>query len=814
MKRITKIICAVLAGVLSLSLLVACNGNSTGGNGSSVNLDKGYTYSKQNTDGLMQFYSSDSSLDAFLNEYMERHLRYSDKAIGDMKLGQTSTAWKEWEAMSTMWMNTGAIGYSPKENLKNFLTSIYQDDFGYIWIDNGTNETDWGQSWQFPSASHSSGKNHTYFNSKSAAAMTKSWKAYTDKGTGFGLVAGDGSATDYIYVPGSDITSATFETIVTKSDSVGEANELIGDMAVPYCAPFLEINLSVIDEDSLGHTEQVEEINVYWQVNNSGKYDNDHKVSYSEFSSTYSEVMSTSTRIVFPMYAHPNWGTSETDVITGMKIEILFKNGINAQVKLDRVALAFDGRQVNNNSIFVAAAAYYYKFSQDNEWLSQNISKIRKAMQFLFTYCTKEGEPLMTTENFVGHDGSSNYDRIAQGKWSAGVGHGIGDGYWDCISNPNVNSYTNIYYFKALKSMAYLEQIAADTGINDSTEVKALKPDVTGYETYTETAQSLEQKINEFIPRFREYFWNETTGRFCLGYLDDNDAGLVAGALDKTVDFGYTKYNQDAIDLGLATEEQAESIISWINGERVVEGDTSTGTDIYKYKFAPRYSTKVNNYQYWFNYNGTSSGSYAWDKQIINGGTALQNAYYDLSAELSVNGTDSAFTKLKRIQSWYEEVKEAGGTGTSFYRDYYVMEGIQPQGGNKSGVVGVDYEFIEATLLYASVPILFFGLDSTAVNTLSITPSLPENLTYWKMENLSYGDIVYDLSIGSDFVQINSVSAANNYKLQVTLPKPEGNFTVRQHDRILTEGTDYVVVGDTVVITVPFTNGRIQTVVA
>ena len=189
MKRITKIICAVLAGVLSLSLLVACNGNSTGGNGSSVNLDKGYTYSKQNTDGLMQFYSSDSSLDAFLNEYMERHLRYSDKAIGDMKLGQTSTAWKEWEAMSTMWMNTGAIGYSPKENLKNFLTSIYQDDFGYIWIDNGTNETDWGQSWQFPSASHSSGKNHTYFNSKSAAAMTKSWKAYTDKGTGFGLVA-------------------------------------------------------------------------------------------------------------------------------------------------------------------------------------------------------------------------------------------------------------------------------------------------------------------------------------------------------------------------------------------------------------------------------------------------------------------------------------------------------------------------------------------------------------------------------------------------------------------------------------------------
>lgn len=802
MKKITKIASAALSACLACSFLAACGGG--GGEGITVpDLNNGYTYTKQSTDGLMQFYSSDSGLDAFLNEYMERHLRYSDRAVDNLKVGDASSAWKEWEAMSVMWMNTGAIGYSPKENIKNALTNIYQDDFGFIWVDNGTSETDWGQSWEFPSDNHSSGKNHTYFDETRAAAVTTGWKAYTDVSDGYGVVPGDGTSTDYIYVDGSDITSATFETLSS-----------IGDMAVPFCAPFLEINLTLIDRDSLGHSEQIEDINVYWQLNGSGGYDEQHKVSYSSFSSNYTEVFPTSSRIVFPMYAHANWGKSETDTVTGMKIEILFKNGINAQVKIDRIALAFDGRQINNNSAFLSAAAYCYKYTQDEEWLEQNLPKFRKAMQFYFTYCTQEGEELATKANFVGHDGSSNYGRIAQGQWSAGVGHGIGDGYWDCISNPLIDAYTNIYYYKALQAMAYLEGAAAEAGISSSEEVRALKPDVSGYESYSQTQAGLEQKAEAVAERFREYFWNEETGRFCLGYLNDDDAGLLAGALDKTVDFGYTKYNQEAVDLGLATQQQAESIMSWINGERTVAGDTSTGEDIYRYEFAPRFSTKVNDYQYWFNYNGTPSGSYAWDKQIINGGASLQNAYYDLAAEMAVNGTESAFGKLKNLQSWYEKVKEVGGTGTSFYRDYYLLEGVTPQGNGRSGVVGVDSEFVEATLLYASVPLLFFGLDSTAAGTLNIAPALPDSLTFWKMENVTFGDVMYDVTVGKNFVQINSVSAQNDYKVCVSLPKPSGSFTVRQHDRVLEEGKDYTVQGDKVVITVPLTNGRIQTVSA
>ena len=160
MKKITKIASAALSACLACSFLAACGGG--GGEGITVpDLNNGYTYTKQSTDGLMQFYSSDSGLDAFLNEYMERHLRYSDRAVDNLKVDDASSAWKEWEAMSVMWMNTGAIGYSPKENIKNALTNIYQDDFGFIWVDNGTSETDWGPGWEFPSDNPNSGEDQT-----------------------------------------------------------------------------------------------------------------------------------------------------------------------------------------------------------------------------------------------------------------------------------------------------------------------------------------------------------------------------------------------------------------------------------------------------------------------------------------------------------------------------------------------------------------------------------------------------------------------------------------------------------------------------
>ena len=78
-KLLCKFACVALSVCLVCGVAYGCSPDTTGGNVNppdpGIDLNNGYTYTKQNDDGLMQFYSSDESLDSFLNEYMRRHLR-------------------------------------------------------------------------------------------------------------------------------------------------------------------------------------------------------------------------------------------------------------------------------------------------------------------------------------------------------------------------------------------------------------------------------------------------------------------------------------------------------------------------------------------------------------------------------------------------------------------------------------------------------------------------------------------------------------------------------------------------------------------
>ncbi len=847
--KFKKLICVILSCVMTSILFAGCKDGADETLKIKVpDLSRDYVYQKQNNDSLMQFYSSDESLDSFINEYMERHLRYSDNAVDDLKIGESKGVWKEWEAMSVIWMNTAGIGYSPKESIGNWFSNIVQDDFGYIWVDNGSDPaTSWGQSWQFPNMAHSGNANSkeyyntSYFNGlnniggahNGSNELTALWTGVSNTGINGCLKKNTTDYYDYMVINGSDMRSVTFtyETPQSSKDAAEEEAQSYAKpyMATPFCSPFLEIDLSLTDFDSLGKTNQVEDIYIYWKGGSGIKntsWDNEHMVKYSEFSSNYDPFFASSKHIVFPMYAHRNWGKSAglDDAVTDMKIIIQFKNGINAEVKLEEVTFAFDGRQVNNNSVYLAAAAYYFMYTQDTAWLEKNLDKLRKTMQFLLTYCRGQIQELITVEEFVGHDGSSNYDYYAwkdengfAGNYTnTGTGSGIGDGYWDCLSYPAVSLYCNIYYYKALKAMLYLEDMARAAEVSSQNTVVVKTADMSGLSQYSETVETLKSKEAAFKTKFQDYFWNEETGRFHLGYLSASDKGVTAGVLDEIVDYGFTTFNEKAVELELATDEQAVSIMSWINGGRKVETDTADNStakkSIYLYEFAPRWTTKQNDYQYWFRFSGTSA-AFKWDVQIQNGGTAVHCAYYDLAAENAVNGPDASFAKLKNIQAWYEKVKAAGGTGTNFYRTFYTKRGIILQGGNSSGVLGLDKEFIEAAIVPAAIPVIFFGLGSTEYKTLNVTPNLPPALSFWKMENLMFAAIEYDLSIGPDFVQLNNVgSGAEGYYVSVTLDAPESEFTVRQHDRVLTKDTDYSVSGGKVIIKAPFTNGRIQIV--
>ena len=108
-----------------------------------------------------------------------------------------------------------------------------------------------------------------------------------------------------------------------------------------------------------------------------------------------------------------------------------------------------------------------------------------------------------------------------------------------------------------------------------------------------------------------------------------------------------------------------------------------------------------------------------------------------------------------------------------YKRQNYTDIGIQ--GGPSGGTIGVDYEFLEAALLFAAVPDAYFGMDTSYDDTLVFQPSLPDAMDFWKMENLTFSGYYYDVSVGQFFVQISGVNEYREgqgdvYKRQAVLP--------------------------------------------
>jgi hypothetical protein len=73
-----------------------------------------------------------------------------------------------------------------------------------------------------------------------------------------------------------------------------------------------------------------------------------------------------------------------------------------------------------------------------------------------------------------------------------------------------------------------------------------------------------------------------------------------------------------------------------------------------------------------------------------------------------------------------------------------------------AGEVGLDREFLESFLPVSAVAYGFFGIEANG-NTLTVAPQLPADLSYWKMENLAFNFVKYDLTIYENAIQLNNV---------------------------------------------------------
>jgi len=323
-----------------------------------------------------------------------------------------------------------------------------------------------------------------------------------------------------------------------------------------------------------------------------------------------------------------------------------------------------------------------------------------------------------------GHEGRSGV-RWVDGKKMIVRGEGIGSNYWDLLPFGGEDALATIYYYDAVLDLAELEeQIAAHPEWNIAVGADAFN------------AADLRRHADEVRAYGRKRFWNERTGRF--GTVD------LGGVLH---DYGFTFLNNEAVYYGFASPEQAASIHAWLAGQRTVEGDTSTGPDIYHWRFGPRSTTKRNIDYYFWGWSAPESIPFGY--QVQDGGAVLGFSFHDLMARLMTAGPDDAVKRLSEICTWFDETQAAGG-----YRAYYSdpKRGTL-QGGGPPGGLGLDREFFESILVPQVMLYGFLGFKPT-VSGCEIAPRLPAAWPSLTVTRIRLHEHVLDILVQGKSIQV------------------------------------------------------------
>ncbi len=784
------------------------------------------SYSKSSAE-LLRFTSSDEDLDFFLNDYFKRHSGYVDANGLDQKVNSVTAGvsakqffWQEWNSMSYYWYNS-YDGYETDRiaGLREILENIPVDDYGYVWQETDvvrdamstTNTGEHRMGWPFPTAYNVKGTSWDF----NGDARENLWSGRYSIGNE--------------YYENSDFSMANglLSTNVNGVSSI-EFTSPEEDAVLAYYSPLLEIDLRMYTADCAN----IDDVIVHYTT----EFDDEWKsVSVKEkafINYAYTPIYE---HILFlPMYAEEAWKSDKEceTYIHQVRVEIKAKEGttLNGKFSLSYVRPTFDTRHVNNNSIFISSLRQDYDYTGDMEFLKANITKARKAINFYMEMYDEERH-LNDQSYLVGHDSDkTNRDKNKRTAMS------LGNGYWDISFMTKYDFQSNVYFYKALVDLAYLENILLMNGETvdkaDATIKTANRAFEHGIREYNFTSGKLKEIANDVVTELRKPindtdktgFWNEETGRFVSGY----------SYVDKKwFDYGYTVWNMEAIYYGVATDEQAKSIMDWISGERTVAMDEygSQGEDIYFFDFAPRvntYSAENQNDLSIFNGSYENRDCIYGVTQVQNGGAIMYTSFFDLMARMKTYGADDAFERLLSIKDWYMDIYEYYESSRNynrypdrFYWDYYEKEqwdgdgdgrgdyyalqngikGTAERGIGPNGVLGIDGEFLESFLMMSAIPYGFFGIDTANGNTLKIAPSLPSDLDYWGMENLSYNQVKYDLTVYENSVRISAVRGnATGIQVQVTLETDSTNPTVYVNGR---KTANYTVKNGKVTVTVP-----------
>jgi hypothetical protein len=392
-----------------------------------------------------------------------------------------------------------------------------------------------------------------------------------------------------------------------------------------------------------------------------------------------------------PLYKQPNYA----GLLARYRITIDKAQG--AKLTLKSVLTAIDSRHPITNALYLRGCCEYFMWSKDVDFLRANVERMRTALRFALEEFSVRSEHHVIVP-WVGHDGRSGLVLSADGKKTQRPGLGVGNNYWDLLPFGGHDALATIYLFDALNRFLMIEKAIAE------------HPEwMLGNSATVFDPVELETLCDSIRKDFQTRFWNAENGRF-VGWID---------LMGQAYDYGFTFVNLEAIHYGLASPEQATSILDWLDGRREVASDTSRGADIYHWRFAPRATTKRNIETYAWMWSGPET--IPWGGQVQDGGAVLGFSYFDVMSRLKSQGPDEAWNRLREILHWFEEVQSEGG-----YRAYYAKPGRGTlQGGGTAGGLGLDEEFFESVLVPQVMLYGFLGVEPTATG-LSIRPSLPQ----------------------------------------------------------------------------------------
>ena len=376
------------------------------------------------------------------------------------------------------------------------------------------------------------------------------------------------------------------------------------------------------------------------------------------------------------------------------------------------------------NSIFIIAARNYLLmqnnlpvdfFNIENEVGQTLGDNLDKAMNYMLnTLQGKDGLLIILDPN---NDGTAN---------------GVSSNYWDALKFFGYKSaYENSLFYYSVLCMADIERYRGD---------------IAKAEYYEELSILIRQKFNET-------FWDSDKKRYVCN-VDING---------KINDYGMTVVNFYAMYYGLANEEQCKDIYSWLDGERIIEGDTSTGKDIYSFGFAARTNTldiATGDKPYlWWDHDGqlpaeSTGPNSGYGYTIQNGGAIMYTSYYDLVSRFRNISAENAMSRLNGI---LEE----------FRIDQLRRYPDSASGGNVTGIVG---EFPESGL----VPLAFMdGMLGFNVMSdgLHIDPSLPKEMEYAGITKYYFNGLCYQIEVQRSRVSAELIKTDDGFMLKVPANK-------------------------------------------